>query len=96
MAVSSERLRRGFRILGIAAPSRTPRVTTLPFSLSAGGATQILIPSGLSALFGSATLTHDGPPGAITAGTYMVNASVGANLRWPFRETGSYGATDGK
>ncbi len=73
-------------------------VTTLSFSLLAGAATQIAVPSGLSALFGSAELTHDGPRAALTGGIYMAQsgANSSANYRWPFTEVRSYWATDGK
>ncbi len=65
-------------------------VTILSFSLGSGGATQLPIPSGLSASSGSAALTHDGPPGAITAGVYMTGAS-GAAFRWQLLPARSYG-----
>ncbi len=70
-------------------------VATLPFTLSAGNATQIAIPNNLYYVFGSAYLTHDGPPGALTAGIYMTQSAGGANFRWPFFEVRSDGATDG-
>ena len=72
-------------------------VTTLPFTLSLGGSTQMTIPSGLSVASGSARLTHDGPPGSITAGVYMTYPGPsGAAFQWPFSSVRSYGASDGK
>jgi hypothetical protein len=73
-------------------------LTTLPFSLPAGTATQFPVPTGLSALFGSAILTHDGPQGAILGGIYMAQSggTGGANFRWEFLPIRSYGSTDGR
>ena len=71
-------------------------LTTLPFSLLPGRATQFPVPTGLSGVFGSAVLTHDGPPDAISGGIYMVQpGGAAANFRWPFLPTRSYGSTDG-
>jgi hypothetical protein len=72
-------------------------VTTLPFTLGVGGSIQMCIPSGLSATTGSARLTHDGPPGSITAGIYMtLSGPGGAAFQWPFSPVRAYGASDGK
>ena len=73
-------------------------LTTMPFSLLPGGAVQLAVPSGLPAVFGSAILTHDGPPEAIAGGIYMAQPSgaAGANFRWPFRETRSGASSDGR
>lgn len=72
-------------------------VAALPLDLSPDEAAAIEIPTGLPAQFGSARLVHDGSPGALTAGIYMVNAgAAGANFRWPFQEIRSYGSTDGR
>jgi hypothetical protein len=72
-------------------------VTSLPFSLAGGGSVQLAVPAGLPVLFGSALLAHDGPPGALAAGIYMVNSgNASANFRWEFREVRAYGATDGR
>ncbi len=67
------------------------------FSLAPGQAFQRQI-STYHGLFGSLVVFHDGPPGAITGGVYMI-ASGGASeasFRWPLQEVRSYGATDGK
>jgi subtilisin-like proprotein convertase family protein len=69
-------------------------VTTLPFSLAGQAATQILIPP-QPVLFGSARLLHDGAPGSITAGVYMVQG-LGPTYRWPFAETRASESTDGR
>jgi hypothetical protein len=73
-------------------------VTTLAFSLQPRGTVQITIPSGLSAVFGSAGLTHDGAPDSVTGGIYMVQptGSGSANFRWPFTSVRAYGSTDSK
>jgi uncharacterized repeat protein (TIGR03803 family) len=72
-------------------------LTMLPFSLDPGATTQFPVSIGLSVFFGSARLTHDGSPGALTGGISMVNNDASAaNYRWPFREVRAYGATDGK
>lgn len=72
-------------------------LTTLLFALDLRSATQIPVPTGLPAIFGSARLTHGGPQGAITGGIYMVNnGAAAANYRWPFQEVRAYGTTDGK
>jgi hypothetical protein len=73
-------------------------VTALPFNLAARAATQISVPTGLSANFGAARLRHDGPPGALAAGIYMVQpgSGVGANFRWPFHPVRENEATDGR
>ena len=73
------------------------QVDSIPFSLPALQATQILVPGGLSAIAGNAELLHDGPPGALTGGVYMVQSGGGgANFRWPFFETRAYGSSDGR
>ena len=66
-------------------------VATVPFALAPGGSTQVAIPSGLSASSGSARLTHDGAPDALTAGIYMTSLNSGASFRWPFSTVRSYG-----
>jgi hypothetical protein len=72
-------------------------VTTLPFSLAAASATQITVPSGLSPITGSAVLTHDGPPGSLTAGIYMTQpAAAQSGFRWLFQDPRSSASTDGK
>jgi hypothetical protein len=73
-------------------------ISVLPFTLAAASATQIPVPGALPANFGSAYLTHDGPQGAITGGIYMAQPGVGAgaNFRWSFEATRSYGASDGQ
>ena len=73
-------------------------VATFPFSLAGHNAAQLVIPSNLSPNVGSALLTHDGAPGAISAAIYMAQppGASGANFRWPFQEVRSYGATDGR
>ena len=74
-------------------------LTTLSFGLFPGGAVQMAIPAGLPAIFGSAILTHNGPPGAITGGIYMAQTggtTGGRILRWPFQETRSGASTDGR
>jgi hypothetical protein len=71
-------------------------LTTLPFSLLPATATQFPVPTGLSEIFGSAILTHDGPADAIHGGIYMVQpGGAAANFRWPFLPIRSYGSTDG-
>jgi len=43
-------------------------------------------------------VTHDGPPGAIAGGNYIVQPggfTASANFQWPFLEVRSYGA-DGR
>lgn len=72
-------------------------VARLPLDLSPAESAAIEIPTGLPAQFGSARLVHDGSPGALTGGIYMVNAgAAGANFRWPFLAMRSYGSTDGR
>jgi hypothetical protein len=72
-------------------------LANLPFSLATSGALQIQIPTGLTSTVGSARVSHDGPPAALTGGIYMVQPGAsGVGYRWPFLEVRAYGSSDGR
>ena len=66
------------------------------FSLAPGESLQRELFPDSSGSVGSVRVFHNGPPGAITGGVYMVSPTSGHSFRWPLQEVRSYGASDGK